>query len=71
MDVFELRVLDRLSPKGDVSTLQDAVESLRADIDLILEARVPNSEDPFEGPAEDTVMVALFTTSDISPPPPR
>ena len=55
----------------DVSTLQVAVESLRTDIDMILEARVPASEAPFAEPAEDTVIVALFATSDIPPPPPR
>ena len=52
-------------------TLQAAVESLRADIDMILEARVPKSEAPSAEPAEDIVMVALFATSEIPPPPPR
>ena len=47
------------------------VESLRIDIDMILETMVPESEAPFAEPAKDTVMVALFTTSDIPPPPPR
>ena len=54
----------------DVSTLQAAVDSLRADIDTILEARVPDSETPSVEPAEDTVLAALFTT-EIPPPPPR
>ena len=54
----------------DVSTLQAAVDSLRADIDTILEARVPDSEAPFVEPVEDTVLEALFTT-EIPPPPPR
>ena len=40
LDTFELRVLDRPAPQVDVSTLHAAVESLRADIDMILEARV-------------------------------
>ena len=40
LDAFELRVLARPAPQMDVSTLQAAVESLRADIDMILEARV-------------------------------
>ena len=39
LDAFELRVLDRPAPPVDVSTLQGAVDSLRADIDTILEAR--------------------------------
>ena len=47
LDVFELRVLARKAPQVDVSTLQAAVESLRVDIDMILEARVPESEAPF------------------------
>ena len=44
LDVFELRVLARPAPPVDVSTLQAGVDSLRADIDMILEARVPESE---------------------------
>ena len=71
LDAFELRVLARPAPPVDVSTLQAAVDSLRADIDTILEARVPDSEAPSVEPAEDTVLVALFATSEIPPPPPR
>ena len=67
LDAFELRVLARPAPPVDVSTLQAAVDSLRADIDTILEARVP---EPVE-PAEDTVLAALFATSEIPPPYPR
>ena len=44
---FELRVLAQPAHKVDVSTLQDAVDSLRADIDTILEARVSESCGPF------------------------
>ena len=54
-----------------MSTLQAAVDSLRADIDTILEARVPESEALSVEPAEDTVLATLFTTSEIPPPPPR
>ena len=54
-----------------MSTLQAAVDSLRADIDTILEARVPDSEAPSVEPAEDTVLAALFTTSEIPLPSPR
>ena len=71
MDAFELRVIARPAPPVDVSTLQAAVDSLRADIDTILEARVPEFEAPSVEPAEDTVLAALFTTSDIPPPLPR
>ena len=55
----------------DVSTLQAVVDSLRADIDMILEASVPESEAPSVESAEVTVLAALFATSDIPPPPPR
>ena len=60
LDAFELRVLARPAPPVDVSTLQAAVDSLRADIDTILEARMPESEAPSVEPAEDTVLAALF-----------
>ena len=70
LDAFELRVLAHPAPPVDVSTLQAVVDSLRADIDTILESRVPESEAPSAEPAEDTVLAALFTTSDIPPPPP-
>ena len=64
-------MLARPAPQVDVSTLQAAVDSLRTDIDLILEARVPESEAPSAEPAEDTMMATLFATSEIPPPPPR
>ncbi|XP_015077656.1 uncharacterized protein LOC107021494 [Solanum pennellii] len=38
---------------------------------MILEARVPEFEAPSAEPAEDTVMTALFATSEIPSPPPR
>ena len=37
LDAFELLVLARTTPQGEVSTLQAAVVSLRDDIDMILE----------------------------------
>ena len=55
----------------DVSTLQAAVDSLRADFDTILEARLWECEAPSVEPAEDTMLAALFDTSNIQPPPPR
>ena len=61
-------MLARPAPQVDVSTLQAAVESLRANIDMILEARVPESEAPSAMPAKDIVMAALFATSEIPPP---
>ena len=39
LDAFKLRVLARPAPTVDVMTLQAAVESLRADLDTILEAQ--------------------------------
>ena len=71
LDAFKLRVLARPAPPVDMSTLQAAVESLREDIDMILEARVPESKSPSAEPSENIVMVALFSTSEIPPPPPR
>ena len=54
-----------------MSTLQAAVDSLRVDIDMILESMVPESEAPYLEHAEDTVMATLFAPSEIPPPPPR
>ena len=70
LDAFELRVLARPAPPVDVSTLQAVVDSLHANSDTILEARVPESAALSVEPAEDTVLAALFATSDIPPPPP-
>ena len=64
-------MLARPAPPVDVLTLQAAVDSVRADIDIILEARVPEFEAPSAELAEDTVMAAIFATSEISPPPPE
>ena len=71
LDAFELRVLARPAPPVDVLTLQAAVDSLRADINMILEARVLEPEAPSVEPVEDTVLAALFATSEVPPPPPR
>ena len=65
LDTFQTRVLARPSPPVDVSTLQAAVESLRADINMILEARVPKFEAPSVEPVEDIVMAVVFATSEI------
>ena len=46
LDAFELRLLARPSPLVDVSTLQAADDSLRANIDTILKARVPEPVEP-------------------------
>ena len=41
-----MRVIAWPAPPVDVSTLQAAVDTLRSDIDMILEARVLESEAP-------------------------
>ena len=64
-------MLARPASPVDVSTLQAAVDNLHADIDMILEARVLESEAPSAEPGEDTVMATLFATFEIPPPPPR
>ena len=71
LDTFELRVLARTARPVDVSTLQAAVDSVRADIDTILEARVPVFGAPSIEHAEHTVLAALFATSEIPPHPPQ
>ena len=55
LEAFELWVLAQPASPVDVSTLQAAVDSLCADIDTILDARVPESEAPSVEPAEDTI----------------
>ena len=50
---------------------EQQVESLRADLYMILEARVPESEVPSSKPTDDTVLVALFAIYEIPPPPPQ
>ena len=59
-------MLARPAPPVDVLTLQAAVYSVRVDIDMILEARVPEFEAPSAESTEDTVMATLFSTSEIS-----
>ena len=71
LDTFELRVVVWPAPQVYLSTLQAAVDSLHADIDMILEAKVPESESPSAEPAEDTVMATLFSTLEIPPHPLR
>ena len=71
LDALELRVLASSAPQVDVSTLQAAVESLRADIYMILESRVPECKSPYADLVVDTLMASLYPTSEISPLPPR
>ncbi|TMW86778.1 hypothetical protein EJD97_020895 [Solanum chilense] len=69
LDAFELRVFTRPASIVDLTTLQDVVESLRAYMDAILEAWVPEFEATSAEPAKDTVMDALFSTTTPSPQP--
>ena len=55
LDAFELRVLACPAPPVDVSTLQATVKSLRADLDMILEATMPESEALSAEPSEHTI----------------
>ncbi len=71
LDAFELQVLALSASPVDMSTFQASVESLRVDIDMILDSRVPQYKAPSAEPAEDTVLVALFATFEIPPSPPR
>ena len=59
------------NPKIDLTTLQAVVESLREDLDTILEDQVPKFEAPSVEPSEDTVLATMFSTTAVSPPPPR
>ena len=70
LDAFELRVLTWKTPTIDLTTLQDVVASLRADVDAILDARVPESEAIRAELAEDTLFSALFQITTAPPPPP-
>ena len=70
LDAFELRLLAQPAPPVNVSTLQAAIESLRANLDMILEARMLESEAPSAEPVEDSVLPALFPTTTAPPSPP-
>ena len=70
LDTFELRVLARTTPTINLTTLQSAVASLRADVDAILDARVPEPEATPAEPVEDTMLAALIKTTTAPPPPP-
>ena len=66
-----MRVLALPAPIVDMKTLHAVVESIRTDLDNILDDRMPESEAPSAEPAEDTVLDALFSTTAVPPPPPR
>ena len=71
LDAFELRVLAWPAPTIDLTTLQAVVASLRADIDSIMEAQVPEFEPPSTKRAKDIVMATLFSTTDAPSAQPR
>lgn len=57
-----MRVLARPAYTIDLTTLQEASPSLRADVDNILEMRGPELETASVELVEDTMLVVLFTT---------
>ena len=67
LDAFELGFLARPSPTIGFTTLQEAVASLRADVDIILEIGGPEPESAPIEIAEDTILVALFTAPTAPP----
>lgn len=70
-DAFKLRVPAWPAPIADLTTLDVVVHSLRAQLDTILEARVPEFKAPSTEAVEDTMLVALFSTTVVPPPPAR
>ena len=71
LDAFKLRVLARPAPTVDVMTLQAAVESLRADLDTILEARVSESKALLQSLLKTRCWLPLFSTTTVQPAPAR
>lgn len=71
LDAFELWFLARPAPTVDLTTLQDDVENLRADLDNILEVRALESVAPSANPTEYTLLVALLSTTVAALYPPR
>ena len=65
---FEFRVLAGLDLTIDSTNLQAAVASPGADMDVILEARVPQFEALSADPVDYTVMITLFSTT-VAPSP--
>ena len=53
-----------------MTTLQEDLESLRADANVILDMRVPDTVDGPVEPAEDTTFAVVFNTITKPPPPP-
>ena len=64
-------MLARPTHPVDVSTVQAVVEILVADIDMIIEDKVPEFEAPSVELAEEKVLASLFATFELQPPPPR
>ena len=70
IEALELHILAMPAPPVDVSTFLAAVESLGADLDMILEARVLEFETPSIEHPKDTISATLFSTTPVPPPPP-
>uniref|UniRef100_M1DI66 Integrase core domain containing protein n=1 Tax=Solanum tuberosum TaxID=4113 RepID=M1DI66_SOLTU len=67
LDAFELRVLERLTPTVDVTTLKKELESLSADVDVLLAPLETEPESAPTAPVDDVVMSALYG-DDMLPP---
>ena len=68
LDAFELQVLECPTPTIYLTTLQEALSSLRADVDKILERRGPEPKTTPVELVDETVLAALFTTPTKTPP---
>ena len=71
LDAFELRVLTRPAPTIDLTTLQEVVESLRADVENIMEMRGTEPETVRFKIEKDIVLATVFTAHTEPPPKPR
>lgn len=71
LNAFQLRVFVRPSPTIVLTTLQAVVLSLGADVDAMLDVRVPEPKSAPVELKEDTMFVALFITTTTLPPHPH
>lgn len=70
LDTFELWFIARPAPIVDVTAPQAALESLRSDLDTILEAPLLESEARSLEPFEDTVLADFLSTTTVPQPQP-
>lgn len=70
LDAFDVLVLARPAPTIDLTTFQEVVGGLQADVESIMEMRGPEPETSPVELAEDIVLVVVLTTP-TTPPEPR